>query len=148
MKKIFLMLCMLCLLGLSTGCQPAEQDPNESEAEAPMEDIYVWDEAGVKVLLPEGTMEVCNVEVWEDTVISFALKESGDSVFCLQAIPKEEAVEGNLGVYTLGETEDFVIQASVSTCGTLADESVRPLWNEMREKVSQMGEENLIPIED
>lgn len=144
MKKL---LVILCMMGLSTGCQPAVQEKGQGGGETSAVESYVLEEAGVEVLLPEGTMEVCDAEVWENGAVNFSLKESGDSVFFLQAFPKGEEMEETLGVYTLGETEDFVIQASVSTCGTLNQEDVRPLWKEMREKVSQMGEENLILLE-
>ena len=145
MKKL---LVMLCMLGLSAGCQPAAQENGQNEGETPKEDSYVLEEAGVEVLLPEGTLEVCDINTGEDGSVWFDLKDGGDTVFCLQAFPKGEEMEETLGVYTLGETEDFVIQAFVSTCGTLNQEGVRPLWNEMREKVSQMGEEKLILLEE
>ncbi len=144
MKKMLLLLLAMGLLG---GCQPAENKAAPGSGEAAAEEPYFFEAAGVEIVLPEGTMGVCDAVVLEDGSVNFCLKESGDSVFCLQAAPKGEEQEENTWVHTLGETEDAVIQIMLPSCGTLNQEDVRPLWNEMLEKAGEMGEENLLLTE-
>ena len=147
MKKL---LCLLLALGLLTGCQPMDAgDPDSYEIPA---DEYVWEDVGATILLPEGTMEHCYVEVAKDSgagVIWFQLKDSGDSAFWLQAYAKDTdadppVMEEQLGVFTLGETDTHVIQVMTSTCGTLNREEVRPVWEDLRAKAAEMTEENIV----
>ena len=163
MKKWF---CLILCLGLFTGCQPAEQGSPEPKdlshwtdkdlAEVPA-DEYVWEEVGATILLPEGTMEVCDVTVRKDSgagVIWFEFKDGGDAAFWLKAyekpsddlcgLPPLESLEEQLGVFTLGETESHIIQVMTSTCGTLNNEEIRPLWEEMRQKAWEMTEANIV----
>lgn len=149
MKKLLLLLLAMGLLG---GCQPAEKETTETnreegqeetDGEEMTEDPYVFVAAGVELILPEGMAEACDATVLEDGSVHFCLKESGDFVFRLLAVPKEEAQEEDTWVHTLGETEDAVIQIMLPSCGTLNQEDVRPLWNEMVEKAGAMDEENL-----
>lgn len=152
MKKLLLLLLAMGLLG---GCQPAEKETvqtetgkeeegqEETDGEETTEETYVYVAAGVELVLPEGMQEACDATVLEDGSVHFCLKESGDFVFRLMAAPKEEAQEEDTWVHTLGETEDAVIQIMLPSCGTLNQEDVRPLWNEMVEKAGAMDEENL-----
>lgn len=152
MKKLLLLLLAMGLLG---GCQMAEKESvqpetgkeeegqEEIDGEETAEETYFFAAAEAELILPEGMQEVCDATVLEDGSVNFNLKESGDFVFCLTAAPKEEAQEENTWVHTLGETEDTVIQIMLPSCGTLNQEDVRPLWNEMVEKAGAMGEENL-----
>ena len=171
MKKL---LCLLLSFVFLTGCQPVEQGspdikdlpPEElshwkdiDQAEVP-EDIYIWEDVGATILLPEGTMEVCDVTVRKDSgagVIWFEFKDGGDTAFWLKAyekpsddlcgLPPQEPLEEQLGVFTLGETDTHIIQVMTSTCGTLNNEEIRPLWEEMRQKAVEMTEENIILFE-
>ena len=155
MKKL---LCLLLALGLLTGCQPMDEgDPDSYEIPA---DEYVWEDVGATILLPEGTMEHCYVEVAKDSgagVIRFQLTDSGDTAFWLKAyekpsddlcgLPTQKPLEEQLGVFTLGETDTHILQVMTSTCGTLHREEVRPLWEELRAKAAEMTEENIILFE-
>ena len=141
MKKL---LCLLLSLFCLTGCQPVEQGQPE-----PMDipkDEYVWEEAGAAILLPEGTMTYCDVHIAESGALWFDFKDGGDTAFWLEAWEKgvEEPLEEQLGVFTLGETDTHVIQVMTSTCGTLSNEKIRPLWEEMRKKAVEMTEENIL----
>ena len=141
MKKL---LCLLLSLFCLTGCQPGGQGQPE-----PMDipkDEYVWAEAGATILLPEGTMTYCDVHIAESGALWFDFKDGGDTAFWLEAWEKgvEEPLEEQLGVFTLGETDTHVIQVMTSTCGTLNNEKIRPLWEEMRKKAVEMTEENII----
>ena len=158
MKKL---LCLLLCFSLLTGCQPVEQgQPEELShwkdidyAEIPA-DAYVWEEVGATILLPEGTMEVCDVHIAESGALWFDLKDGGDTAFWLEAyekpsddfcgLPLREPLEEQLGVFTLGETPTHIIQVMTSTCGTLNNEAIRPLWDEMRQKAWEMTEEDMI----
>ncbi len=147
MKKL---LCLLLFLGLLTGCQPAET--GESDVKDTPADVYLWEEVGATILLPEGTWEVCDVTVAKDSgagTVWFQFKDGGDAAFWLKAYRKDTDADSpvlkeQLGVRTLGETETHVIQVMTSTCGTLNNEKIRPLWEEMRMKAAQMTEENII----
>ena len=156
-------LSILLCLGLFTGCQPLVQGEPESDVshwtdidltEAPA-DEYVWEAVGATILLPEGTMEVCDVTVAKDSgagVIWFQFKDGGDTAFWLKAYAKDTDAdspvpEEQLGVFTLGETDTHIIQVMTSTCGTLNNEKIRPLWEEMRQKAAEMTEENIILIQ-
>ena len=156
MKKLF---CLLLCFGLLTGCQSA--DPGEPE---PMDiipaDEYIWEDVGATILLPTGTMEHCDVTVRKDSgagVIWFDFKDGGDTAFWLKAyakpsddlcgLPPQEPLEEQLGVFTLGETETHIIQVMTSTCGTLNNEAIRPLWEEMRQKAWEMTEENIVLLQ-
>ena len=141
MKKL---LCLLLSLFCLTGCQPVGRGQPE-----PMDipkDEYVWAEAGATILLPEGTMTYCDVHIAESGALWFDFKDGGDTAFWLEAWEKgvEEPLEEQLGVFTLGETNTHVIQVMTSTCGTLNNEKIRPLWEEMRKKAVEMTEENII----
>ena len=153
-------LSILLCLGLITGCQPAVQGEPEPDVsrwtdidltEAPA-DEYVWEAVGATILLPEGTMEVCDVAVAKDSgagVIWFQFRDGGDAAFWLKAYAKDTDAdspvpEEQLGVFTLGETDTHIIQVMTSTCGTLNNEKIRPLWEEMRQKAAEMTEENII----
>lgn len=140
MKKLF---CLLLCFGLCTGCQPAET--GEPDIKDIPKDEYVWEEVGATILLPEGTMEYCDVQA-ESGALWFDFKDGGDTAFWLEAWEKgvEEPMEEQLGVFTLGETDTHVIQVLTSTCGTLNNEKMRDLWEEMREKAMEMSEENII----
>lgn len=151
MKKILLILLAMGLLG---GCQSTEKETaqpetnqeegqEETEGKETEKEPYFFTAAGVEIVLPEGMAEACDAVVLEDGSVNFCLKESGDFVFCLTALPKEEKMEEDTWVHTLGETEDAVIQIMLPSCGTLNQEDVRPLWNEMVEKAGAMGEGNL-----
>lgn len=150
MKKL---LCLLLTLSFLTGCQPVQTD--DPDIQNIPEDVYIWEEVGAKILLPEGTMEVCNVTVAKDSgagVIWFEFKDGGDAVFWLKAYEKNDdlcglPLEEQLGVFTLGETDTYIIQVMTSTCGTLNNENIRDLWDEMRAKVAEMTEENIVLIE-
>ncbi|WP_458406741.1 hypothetical protein [Anaerotignum sp.] len=141
MKKL---LCLLLTFGLLTGCQPAEQ--GEPDIKDIPKDEYVWEEVGATILLPEGTMEYCDVHIAESGALWFDFKEGGDTAFWLEAWEKgtEEPLEEQLGVFTLGETDTHIIQVLTSTCGTLNNEEIRPLWEEMRAKAAEMTEENIM----
>ena len=153
-------LCMLLCLGLLTGCQLMEE-----EAPAPKDlshwtdidltevpaDAYIWEDVGATILLPTGTMEYCNATVRKDSgtgVIWFQFKDGGDTAFWLQAYGKDSdwdsPLEEQLGVFTLGETNTHIIQVMTSTCGTLNNEEIRPLWEEMRAKAAEMTQENIV----
>ena len=153
-------LCVLLCLGLFTGCQPVmqrEPEPDVSHwtdidlTEAPA-DEYIWEDVGATILLPEGTMEVCDVTVAKDSgagVIWFQFKDGGDAAFWLKAYAKDTDAdspvpEEQMGVFKLGETDTHIIQVMTSTCGTLNNEAIRPLWEEMRQKAAEMTEENII----
>ena len=153
-------LSILLCLGLFTGCQPVVQGEPEPDVshwtdidltEAPA-DEYIWEAVGAAILLPEGTMEVCDVTVAKDSgagVIWFQFKDGGDAAFWLKAYAKDTDAdspvpEEQLGVFTLGETDTHIIQVMTSTCGTLNNEKIRPLWEEMRQKAAEMTEENII----
>ena len=153
-------LSILLCLGLVTGCQPVvqrEPEPDVSHwtdidlTEAPA-DEYVWEAVGATILLPEGTMEHCDVTVAKDSgagVIWFQFRDGGDAAFWLKAYAKDTDAdspvpEEQLGVFTLGETDTHIIQVMTSTCGTLNNEEIRPLWEEMRQKAAEMTEENII----
>lgn len=147
MKKV---LCLLLLFGLLSGCQPVKMaEPAFKDTPA---DVYLWEEVGATILLPEGTMEVCDVTVAKDSgagTVWFQFKDGGDAAFWLKAYKKDTdadspIAEEQLGVRTLGETETHVIQVMTSTCGTLNNEKIRPLWEEMRMKAAQMTEENIM----
>ena len=152
MKKLLcLMLSLVCL----TGCRPVETDLGAARV-----DEYRWEEVGATILLPEGTMEICDVTARKDSgagVIWFEFKDGGDAAFWLKAyekspddlcgLPPQEPLEEQLGVFTLGETDTHVIQVMTSTCGTLNNEEIRPLWEEMRQKAAEMTEENIILFE-
>lgn len=153
MKKL---LCLLLCFGLLTGCHPAE--PGEPEpkdlshwtdvdlAEVPA-DEYIWEDVGATILLPEGTMEVCDVHIAESGALWFDFKDGGDTAFWLEAYEKDLCalpLEEQLGVFTLGETDTHIIQVMTSTCGTLNNEEIRPLWEEMRAKAWEMTEEDII----
>ena len=147
MKKLF---CLLLLFGLLSGCQSVERgEPVVRDVPA---DVYLWEEVGATILLPEGTWEVCDVTVAKDSgagMIWFQFKDGGDTAFWLKAYRKDTdadspVLEEHLGVRTLGETETHIIQVMTSTCGTLNNEKIRPLWEEMRTKVAQMTEENIM----
>ena len=147
MKKL---LCLLLFVGLLTGCQPMDEgDPDSYEIPA---DEYHWAEVGATILLPEGTMEVCDVTVAKDSgagTVWFQFKDGGDMAFWLKAYAKDTDAdspvpEEQLGVFTLGETDTHIIQVMTSTCGTLNNEEIRPLWEEMRQKAAEMTEENII----
>ena len=145
MKKLLL---LTLLMGMLTGCQPAEKgEPDILDIPA---DEYVWEEVGATILLPEGTMEHCDVHIAESGALWFDFKEGGDTAFWLEAWEKgvEEPMEEQLGVFTLGETDTHVIQVLTSTCGTLNNEAIRDLWDEMREKAAQMTEEDIILTEE
>ncbi|MBQ3616398.1 MAG: hypothetical protein II993_10455, partial [Anaerotignum sp.] len=93
MKKL---LCLLLGFVFLTGCQPEETGepdikdipPEELShwedidlTEVP-EDIYIWEDVGATILLPEGTMEVCDVTVRKDSgagAIWFEFKDGGDT---------------------------------------------------------------------
>ena len=143
-------LCLMLCLGLFTGCQPMDEgDPDSYEIPA---DEYGWEDVGATILLPEGTMEHCYVEVAKDSgagVIRFQLIDSGDTAFWLKAYEKgeKEPMEEQLGVFTLGETDTHILQVMTSTCGTLNREEVRPIWEELRAKAAEMTEENIILFE-
>ena len=166
MKKLLFILLSICFL---TACQSVEQGepdtrdipPEElshwkdiDQAEVP-EDLYVWEEVGAAILLPEGTMEYCDVTVRKDSgagVIWFELKDGGDTAFWLKAYEKNNELCGlplaeQLGVFTLGETDTHIIQVMTSTCGTLNREEVRPLWEELRHKAAEMTEENIVLLQ-
>lgn len=152
MKKL---LCLLLSFVFLTGCQPMDKgDPDSYEIPA---DEYVWEDVGATILLPEGTMEHCYVEVAKDSgagVIRFQLIDSGDTAFWLKAyekssddlcgLPPQEPLEEQLGVFTLGETDTHILQVMTSTCGTLNREEVRPIWEELRAKAAEMTEENIV----
>ena len=146
MKKLW---CLLLSIVLFTGCGSAEQ--GEVDIKNIPEDVYRWEEVGATILLPEGTMQHCYVEVAKDSgpgVIRFLLKDGGDAAFWLKAYRKDTdadspVIEEQLGVHTLGETETHIIQVMTSTCGTLNNEKIRPLWEEMRQKAAEMTEENI-----
>ena len=146
MKKV---LCLLLLFGLLSGCQPAKMaEPAFKDTPA---DVYLWEEVGATILLPEGIWEVCDVVVAKDSgagTVWFQFKDGGDTAFWLKAYGKDSDWDSplveQLGVRTLGETETHVIQVMTSTCGTLNNEKIRPLWEEMRMKVAQMTEENIM----
>ena len=150
MKKLF---CLLLCFVFLTGCHP--MDEGEKDIYKVPADVYIWEEVGAKILLPEGTMEHCYVEVAKDSgpgVIWFLLKDSQDAAFWLKAYRKDTdadtpVVEEQLGVFTLGETDTHIIQVMTSTCGTLNNESIRDLWDEMRTKAWEMTEENIMLIE-
>ena len=102
-------------------------------------------------------MEHCNVTVAKDSgagVIWFELKDGGDAAFWLKAyekpsddlcgLPTQKPLEEQLGVFTLGETDTHILQVMTSTCGTLNNEEIRPLWDEMRQKAWEMTEENIV----
>ena len=140
-------LCLILCLGLFTGCQPMDEgDPDSYEIPA---DEYVWEEVGATILLPEGTMEYCDVHIAESGALWFDFHDGGDTAFWLEAYEKgvEEPLEEQLGVFTLGETETHVIQVMTSTCGTLNREEVRPIWEELRQGAAEMTEENIILFE-
>ena len=137
-------LCLILCLGLFTGCQPMDEgDPDSYEIPA---DEYVWEEVGATILLPEGTMEYCDVHIAESGALWFDFHDGGDTAFWLEAYEKgvEEPLEEQLGVFTLGETETHVIQVMTSTCGTLNREEVRPIWEELRQGAAEMTEENIL----
>jgi hypothetical protein len=147
MKKL---LCLLLLFGLLSGCQPAKMtEPVVKDTPA---DVYLWEEVGATILLPQGTMEVCDVVVAKDSgagMVWFQFKDGGDTAFWLKAYAKDTDAdspvpEEQLGVFTLGETDTHIIQVMTSTCGTLNNEEIRPLWEEMRTKVAQMTEEDIM----
>ena len=147
MKKL---LCLLLMLGLLSGCQPVETgEPNIKDVPA---DVYLWEEVGATILLPEGTREYCDVTVAKDSgagAVWFQFKDGGDAAFWLKAYAKDTDAdspvpEEQLGVFTLGETDTHIIQVMTSTCGTLNNEAIRPLWEEMRQKAAEMTEENII----
>lgn len=133
MKKTYLALILAGLLLLG-GCGQV-LDGDGMTAKAP--DAYNWEKAGVTVLLPEGTLEHCTARLSEDGDVSFCLKEGDDFVFQLAALPKEQAEEG-FWLYTIGETEEFVLQVRTPTCGTLNVESNREIWQEFQEKASEI----------
>lgn len=153
MKKL---LCLLLSFGLLTGCQPVEQ--GEPEPMDIPKDEYVWEEVGAAILLPEGTREYCDISIGEDGSVWFHFKDGGDTVFWLTpyekpneelcGVPLAEPLEEQLGVFTLGETDTHIIQVMTSTCGTLNNEEMRDLWDEMRGKVAEMTEENILLIEE
>ena len=144
MKKL---LCLLLVFGFLTGCQPVEQGkPKIKDTPA---DVYLWEEVGATILLPEGTWRHCDMTVSEDGSVWFQLKEGGDTAFWLKAYRKDTdadspVVEEQLGVFTLGETDTHIIQVMTSTCGTLNNEKIRPLWEEMRAKAAEMTGENIL----
>ena len=147
MKKV---LCLLLMLGLLSGCQPAEiTEPAIRDVPA---DVYLWEKVGATILLPEGIWEVCDVTVTKDSgagTVWFQFKDGGDTAFWLKAYRRDTdadspVVEEQLGVHTLGKTETHIIQVMTSTCGTLNNEKIRPLWEEMRMKAAQMTEENIM----
>lgn len=141
MKKLLL---LTLLMGMMAGCQPVEKrEPDIRDIPA---DEYVWEEVGAIIELPEGTMENCDVTVGKDGTVWFELKDGGDAVFWLMAYEKgvETPMEEQLGVFTLGETDTHIIQVMTSTCGTLNNEEIRDLWDEMRAKVAEMTEENIV----
>ena len=140
-------LCLILCLGLFTGCQPMDEgDPDSYEIPA---DEYVWEEVGATILLPEGTMEYCDVHIAESGALWFDFHDGGDTAFWLEAYEKgvEEPMEEQLGVFTLGETDTHIIQVMTSTCGTLNREEVRPIWEELRQGAAEMTEENIILFE-
>ena len=140
-------LCLILCLGLFTGCQPMDEgDPDSYEIPA---DEYVWEEVGATILLPEGTMEYCDVHIAESGALWFDFHDGGDTAFWLEAYEKgvEEPMEEQLGVFTLGETDTHIIQVTTSTCGTLNNEEIRPLWEELRQGAAEMTEENIILFE-
>ena len=137
-------LCLILCLGLFTGCQPMDEgDPDSYEIPA---DEYVWEELGATILLPEGTMEYCDVHIAESGALWFDFHDGGDTAFWLEAYEKgvEEPMEEQLGVFTLGETDTHIIQVMTSTCGTLNREEVRPIWEELRQGAAEMTEENIL----
>ena len=144
MRKLF---CLLLCFGLLAGCQTAEPE-GVGEMKTPGF-VYEWEEVGATILLPEGTLGYCDAEVAEDGSVWFCFKEGGDTAFWMVAYKKgvEVPMEEQLGVFTLGETDSHIIQVMTSTCGTLNNEKIRPLWEEMREKAAEMTEENIILAE-
>ena len=163
MKILFCLLLSLCCLA---GCQPVEKGKPDIYEIPPEEishwkdidytevpaDKYIWEDVGATILLPAGTMEHCNVTVQKDRgagVIWFDFRDGGDAAFWLKAYPKDTdsdspVAEEQLGVFTLGETDTHIIQVMTSTCGTLNNEAIRPLWEEMRQKAWEMTEENIV----
>ena len=149
MKKL-LLLCLLFVFGFLTGCQSAET--GEPEIKDTPADVYFWEEVGATILLPDGIWAVCDVTVAKDSgtgTVWFQFKDGGDAAFWLKAYRKDTdadspVLEEQLGVRTLGETETHIIQVMTSTCGTLNNEKIRPLWEEMRTKAAQMTEENIM----
>ncbi|MBQ9091888.1 MAG: hypothetical protein IJY52_06440 [Anaerotignum sp.] len=146
MKKL---LYLLLSFGILTGCQPVESGVAEPPEIIPA-DAYHWEEVGATILLPEGTMEYCDVHIAESGALWFDFKEGGDTAFWLEAWEKgtEEPLEEQLGVFTLGETDTHIIQVMLSTCGTLNDEKIRPLWEELRQKAAEMTEKNIVLLEE
>ena len=147
MKKL---LCLLLCSVFLMGCQ--SMDEGEKDIYEVPADEYIWEDVGATILLPTGTMQHCYAEVTKDNgseVIWFFMQDSGDAAFWLKAYRKDTdadtpVVEEQLGVFTLGETDTHIIQVMTSTCGTLNNEAVRPLWEELRQKAAEMTEENIV----
>ena len=144
MKHTMTVLLILGMLLMRAGCnerdlpskveyeQPTQTEPMEQEA-APSE-VYnaVY---GYAVEIPDALAENCTIETEADgSDIRFLLKESGDFV---------AEQELNLGERELVRQTEYVVYLQLPTCGTLNQEEIRQLWENMIDETEQIQPDSI-----
>lgn len=147
----------LALGALLCGCAAQAQGTSPAPSSAPdgvVEDATYTNETwGYTLTLPQELAAACDrVESEDGKRVTFTLKESGDMVAAVEAIPTEtwKAQEGPwLGACYLGETATEVFYLQLPTCGTLHQESVRDTWETLRDLAGKLGPGDfvLLPVE-
>ena len=146
MKHTMTVLLIVGMLLMLAGCnerdlpskveyeQPTQTEPVEQEA-APSEvcnAVY-----GYAVEIPDTLAENCTIETEADgSEIRFLLKESGDFVAAICTGPAEQ--ELNLGERELVRQAEYVVYLQLPTCGTLNQDEMRQLWEDMIDETEQI----------
>ena len=162
MKKIIKRGILVLLIGtFLTGCNDANK-PSSSEVgdlipviiennlpqEAAKsreinEELYINETYGYSVKIPQKLYEACNVEeIQEGKEIYFGMKDGNDMVMTICTLPNE-AYEEQLGMKWLSSNDKYTVYIQFPTCGTLNNEAVRDLWNQLIEEGQEIKENDL-----
>ena len=135
MKHTMTVLLILGMLLMLAGCN--ERDlPSKVEYEQPTQTEPMEQEAAPSEI-PDALAENCTIETEADgSEIRFLLKESGDFVAAVCTAPAEQ--ELNLGERELVRQTEYVVYLQLPTCGTLNQEEIRQLWENMIDETEQI----------
>ena len=151
MKHTMTVLLILGMLLILAGCkerglsseveyeQPTQTEPVEQET-APSEVCNAM--YGYAVEIPDALAENCTIEIEENgSEIRFLLKESGDFVAAVCTGPAEQ--ELNPGERELVRQTEYVVYLQLPTCGTLNQEEMRQLWENMIDETEQIQTDSI-----
>lgn len=131
---------------VSNSVNKLDNSSDLNAEETKYNNLYINKIYNYSIKLPEKIYINCDFEEIDNSKITtFYLKDENDMIMAIITIPDKEYKNDNmLGVKFLGSKNGFTTYIQLPTCGTISDESLRDLWNELVEQAGKIDEKNII----